>query len=43
VHIVENTSPDRELAILGIFTPAGTPSAAYLMPDVSASYGFGPA
>ena len=43
VHIVENTSPDRELAILGIFTPAGTPSAAYLMPDVSESYGFGPA
>jgi quercetin dioxygenase-like cupin family protein len=43
VHIVENTSPDRELAVLGIFTPAGSPSAAYLMPDVSASYGFGPA
>jgi len=43
VHIVENTSPDRELAILGIFTPAGTPSAAYLLPDVSESYGFGPA
>jgi quercetin dioxygenase-like cupin family protein len=39
VHIVENTSPDRELAILGIFTPAGSPSAAYLMPDVAASYG----
>jgi mannose-6-phosphate isomerase-like protein (cupin superfamily) len=43
VHIVENTSPDRELAILGIFTPAGTPSAAYLLPDVSEAYGFGPA
>ena len=43
VHIVENTSPDRELAVLGIFTPAGSPSAAYLMPDVAASYGFGPA
>ena len=38
VHIVENTSPDRELALLGIFTPAGSPSAAYLMPDVAASY-----
>ena len=25
VHIVENTSPDRELAILGIFTPPGVP------------------
>lgn len=36
VHIVENTSSDRELAILGIFTPAGSPSAAYLMPDVAA-------
>jgi len=42
VHIVENTSSDRELAILGIFTPAGSPSAAYLMPDVSASYVVGP-
>ncbi len=38
VHIVENTSTDRELAVLGIFTPAGSPSAAYLMPDVAASY-----
>ena len=38
VHIVENTSSDRELAILGIFTPAGSPSAAYLTPDVAASY-----
>jgi len=42
VHIVENVSPDRELAILGVFTPAGTPSAAYLTPDVSEAYGFGP-
>jgi len=38
IHIVENTSTDRELAVLGIFTPAGSPSAAYLMPDVAASY-----
>jgi len=30
VHIVENLSPDEELAVLGIFTPAGSPSAAYL-------------
>lgn len=30
VHIVENRSPDQELAVLGIFTPAGSPSAAYL-------------
>jgi quercetin dioxygenase-like cupin family protein len=38
VHIVENTSRDSELAILGIFTPAGSPSAAYLMPEVAAAY-----
>ena len=37
VHSVENTSTDRELAVLGIFTPAGSPSAAYLMPYVGAS------
>jgi mannose-6-phosphate isomerase-like protein (cupin superfamily) len=29
VHIVENTSP-ATLEVLGVFTPAGTPSAAYL-------------
>jgi quercetin dioxygenase-like cupin family protein len=33
VHIVENPSADRELALLGIFTPAGSPSAAYLAPE----------
>jgi len=38
VHIVENLSADRELAVLGIFTPAGSPSAAYLTADVAASY-----
>ncbi len=38
VHIVENFSPDTELAVLGIFTPAGSPSAAYLMPGVAAEY-----
>jgi quercetin dioxygenase-like cupin family protein len=43
IHIVENTHSERELAVLGIFTPAGSPSAAYLTPDVSASYGFGSA
>ena len=42
VHIVENSSPDRELVVVGIFTPAGSPSAAYLMPDVAASYSIGP-
>ena len=40
VHIVENTSPDRELTIIGLFTPAGSPSAAYLTPDVAAEYRF---
>ncbi len=43
VHIVENASPDSELAVLGIFTPAGSPSAAYLLPDAAAEYGFGQA
>ena len=43
IHIVENTQSEHELAVLGIFTPAGSPSAAYLTPDIAASYGFGPA
>jgi len=38
VHIVENTQPKEELAVLGLFTPAGSPSAAYLTADVAASY-----
>jgi quercetin dioxygenase-like cupin family protein len=32
VHIVESSSTDRELSVVGIFTPAGSPSAAYLAP-----------
>jgi len=40
VHIVENTSADRELTIIGVFTPAGSPSAAYLTPEVAATYRF---
>ena len=40
MHIVENASTDRELAILGVFTPAGSPSAAYLSPEVAAAYAF---
>jgi len=40
VHVVENTSPDRELAVLGIFTPAGSPSAAYLTAEVAETYAF---
>jgi quercetin dioxygenase-like cupin family protein len=31
-HIVESASPDRGLRVIGIFTPAGSPSAAYLAP-----------
>ncbi|MBA3374930.1 MAG: cupin domain-containing protein [Actinobacteria bacterium] len=30
VHIVENSSPDQEMTVLGFFTPAGSPAAAYL-------------
>lgn len=40
VHIVENTSETHELTIIGVFTPAGSPSAAFLMPDVAAEYTF---
>ena len=40
VHIVENTHADTELAVLGIFTPAGSPSAAYLEPHVAGAYVF---
>lgn len=38
VHIVENTQETAELAVLGIFTPAGSPSAAYLTADVAETY-----
>ena len=38
VHIVENASRDGELTIVGVFTPAGSPAAAYLEPDVAAEY-----
>jgi quercetin dioxygenase-like cupin family protein len=41
VHIVENTQPTAELVVLGVFTPAGSPSAAYLTPDVAATYSVG--
>ena len=40
VHIVENASDETGLAVLGVFTPAGSPSAAYLTPDVAAEYRF---
>lgn len=38
VHIVENASEDGELTIIGLFTPAGSPTAAYLTADVAAEY-----
>ena len=37
VHIVENASAS-EMTIIGVFTPAGSPSAAYLTGDVAAQY-----
>ena len=40
VHIVENASTDREMTVIGIFTPAGSPSAAYLTPAIAAEYRF---
>jgi quercetin dioxygenase-like cupin family protein len=40
VHIVENTSPDHELTIIGLFAPAGSPSAAYLTAETAAEYRF---
>jgi quercetin dioxygenase-like cupin family protein len=40
VHIVENASSDRALTVVGIFTPAGSPAAAYLEPGVAAEYSF---
>jgi quercetin dioxygenase-like cupin family protein len=30
VHIVENANTDADMTVLGVFTPAGSPSAAYL-------------
>jgi len=37
VHIVENLGDDA-MTIIGLFTPAGSPSAAYLEPGVAAEY-----
>jgi quercetin dioxygenase-like cupin family protein len=35
VHIVENTAATDELVVIGLFTPAGSPSAAYLAPEAA--------
>ena len=37
VHVVENAGAS-EMTIIGIFTPAGSPSAAYLTADIAAEY-----
>jgi quercetin dioxygenase-like cupin family protein len=39
VHIVENEGAS-EMTIIGVFTPGGSPSAAYLTADVAAEYRF---
>ena len=41
IHIVENVSTKDDLVILGVFSPAGSPSAAYLEPDTLAAYRVG--
>ena len=41
IHIVENLSTRDDLTILGVFSPAGSPSAAYLEPDTLAAYRVG--
>jgi len=38
VHVVENTSATEDLVVVGLFTPAGSPSAAYLADDADAPY-----
>lgn len=40
MHIVENASAGRAMTVIGVFTPAGSPSAAYLAPEVAAEYRF---
>ncbi|MBM2823564.1 MAG: Cupin 2 barrel protein [Thermoleophilia bacterium] len=40
VHIVENLSESAVMTVIGIFTPAGSPSAAYLTPEIAAEYRF---
>jgi mannose-6-phosphate isomerase-like protein (cupin superfamily) len=43
VHVVENTSPTEELVVVGLFTPAGSPSAAYYAEDSDIPYPIGEA
>jgi quercetin dioxygenase-like cupin family protein len=39
-HVVENASQEQVMSLVGVFTPAGSPSAAYLTADVAAEYRF---
>ncbi|MGH3065422.1 MAG: cupin domain-containing protein, partial [Gaiellaceae bacterium] len=39
VHIVENLGAEA-MTVIGVFTPAGSPSAAYLTPEIAAEYRF---
>ena len=38
IHVVENTSKTEELVVVGLFTPAGSPSAAYLAGEADVPY-----
>ena len=40
LHVVENASEEEAMSLIGVFTPAGSPSAAYLTADVAAEYRF---
>ncbi len=40
VHIVENLSVSETMTVIGVFTPAGSPFAAYLTPEIAAEYRF---
>jgi len=40
VHVVENASDETDMALVGVFTPAGSPSAAYLTAEVASEYRF---
>lgn len=38
LHIVENASSDSDMTVIGLFTPAGSPSAAYVTSEMAAEY-----
>jgi quercetin dioxygenase-like cupin family protein len=41
LHIVENASPESNMTVIGLFTPAGSPSAAYVTSEVAAEFRVG--